>query len=566
MAPHVVPQEGVDHTQENVLSCNKENKPHDEHVEIKERVCRPYLYDELRMKLENGENDKPKRNFVDKIVTIMYTLFACFAIPIIMGQSGLHVNLPATLFIVAVISLAWALGLIFEKISPLLPGLLGNLIIGLLARMFILNKVKESAPTTKLHLAADLELQSGMSPIQYFSKQPKQFHHAFHETSVMMRELAMAVLVMRAGLSFDYDIIKRVAKTCVLLTLSPCTTEVVVCGIFAQFILGWKLSVGTGILWGAILGCVLTAVTPGVIIPAIADIMKKGLVKTQNQKFVVTLLMAASGFDDVVAISFFSLLCGIAMNSGSGSSVGALIWCAAKGPIVIVLGAVVGFILARMLVVTMSKSATFRVLVGFTLPYILNSGAVVLKLPAAGATSCIVFGLVAARQYPTIFHDVAKTLDVSWLILEPAMFALIGCEMDMASLDGLKTVKLLLLMFTSLAFRSVVSFSVGFCNGFNWKQSLFICVSWIPKATVQAAIGTTCMIRLNAAYKNKSDKDYLLRKGPAQDMITMAVLSILVTAPLGAFLMRITSDKLLREKNQDLETNEDDEEFVLKGH
>jgi len=329
--------------------------------------------------------------------------------------------------------------------------------------------------------------------------------------------------------------------------------------------LGWKLSIGTGILWGAILGCVLTAVTPGVIIPAIADIMKKGLVKTQNQKYVVTLLMAASGFDDVVAISFFSLLCGIAMSSGGGS-VGALIWCAAKGPIVIVLGAVVGFALARMLVVTMSKSATFRVLVGFTLPYILNSGAVVLKLPAAGATSCIVFGLIAAKQYPTIFHDVAKTLDVSWLILEPAMFALIGCEMDMASLDGLKTVKLLVLMMTSLAFRSVVSFSVGFCNGFNWRQSLFICVSWIPKATVQAAIGTTCMIRLNAAYKNKSDKDYLVRKGPAEDMITMAVLSILVTAPLGAFLMRITSETLLREKNQDLETNADDEEFVLKGH
>lgn len=565
MPPHVVPQEGVDHTEEKHVE-KKENRTHEEHVEIKERVCRPYLYNELRMKLENGDGDdgKPKRNFMDKIVTITYTLLACFAIPIIMGQSGLHVNLPATLFVVAVISMAWALGLVFEKISPLMPGLLGNLIVGLLARMFILNKVKE--PTTKLHLSTGLELQAGMSPIQYFSKQPKQFHHAFHETSVMMRELAMAVLVMRAGLSFDYDIIKRVAKTCVLLTLSPCTTEVVVCGIFAQFILGWKLSIGTGILWGAILGCVLTAVTPGVIIPAIADIMKKGLVKTQNQKYVVTLLMAASGFDDVVAISFFSLLCGIAMSSGGGSSVGALIWCAAKGPIVIVLGAVVGFVLARMLVVTMSKSATFRVLVGFTLPYILNSGAVVLKLPAAGATSCIVFGLVAARQYPTIFHDVAKTLDVSWLILEPAMFALIGCEMDMASLDGLKTVKLLVLMLTSLAFRSVVSFSVGFCNGFNWRQSLFICVSWIPKATVQAAIGTTCMIRLNAAYKNKSDKNYLVRKGPAEDMITMAVLSILVTAPLGAFLMRITSEKLLREKNQDLETNGDDEEFVLKGH
>lgn len=565
MPPHVVPQEGVDHTEEKHVE-KKANRPHEEHVEIKERVCRPYLYNELRMKLENGDGDdgKPKRNFMDKIVTIAYTLFACFAIPIIMGQSGLHVNLPATLFVVAVISVAWALGLVFEKISPLMPGLLGNLIVGLLARMFILNKVKE--PTTKLHLSTGLELQAGMSPIQYFSKQPKQFHHAFHETSVMMRELAMAVLVMRAGLSFDYDIIKRVAKTCVLLTLSPCSTEVVVCGIFAQFILGWKLSIGTGILWGALLGCVLTAVTPGVIIPAIADIMKKGLVKTQNQKYVVTLLMAASGFDDVVAISFFSLLCGIAMSSGGGSSVGALIWCAAKGPIVIVSGAVVGFVLARMLVVTMSKSATFRVLVGFTLPYILNSGAVVLKLPAAGATSCIVFGLVAARQYPTIFHDVAKTLDVSWLILEPAMFALIGCEMDMASLDGLKTVKLLVLMLTSLAFRSVVSFSVGFCNGFNWRQSLFICVSWIPKATVQAAIGTTCMIRLNAAYKNKSDKNYLVRKGPAEDMITMAVLSILVTAPLGAFLMRITSEKLLREKNQDLETNGDDEEFVLKGH
>ena len=89
------------------------------------------------MKLENGDGDdgKPKRNFMDKIVTIAYTLFACFAIPIIMGQSGLHVNLPATLFVVAVISMAWALGLVFEKISPLMPGLLGNLIVGLLGNL-----------------------------------------------------------------------------------------------------------------------------------------------------------------------------------------------------------------------------------------------------------------------------------------------------------------------------------------------------------------------------------------------------------------------------------------------
>jgi len=562
MPPHVVPELNNDHTEEQCLLGHKSHHAESEEVVVKERVCRPYLYDELKLKMEGAS--KNTRNFVDKIVTILYTLFACFAVPMIIAQSGLEVNLPATLFTVSVISLACLTGMAFQKVSPLLPGLLGNLIIGLLARMFILNQIKVPKSATKLELADDMELSSHINPIAFFSKDPASFHKCFHEISVTLRELAMAVLVMRAGLSFDLEIIKKVAKSCFLLTVTPCSTEVVVCAIFAQFILGWQLPVGAGILWGAMLGAVLTAVTPGVIVPAVSTIMKQGLVKSQNQKTIVTLLMAASGFDDVVAISIFCLLAGVAISHGGGTSVGALIWTAAKGPIVIVLGAVIGFVLARMLVVTMSKSTTFKVLVGFTLPYILNSGSVVLNLPAAGATSCIVFGLVAARQYPTIFHDVAKTLDVSWLLLEPAMFALIGCEMDMASLTLFKSLRILLLMFTSLTFRSVVSFSVAYCNGFNLKNSLYVMVGWIPKATVQAAIGTTAMIRLNDCFKDKTSKDYLLRKGPADDIIKVAVLCILVTAPLGAFLMRVLANPLLREENQD--ELENDEEFVVKGH
>ena len=237
------------------------------------------------------------------------------------------------------------------------------------------------------------------------------------------------------------------------------------------------------------------AVTPAVIVPAVENLKSKGLVKTSTQKEIVNLIVAASSFDDVLAISLFNLILGILIStSTSESSLTILekLWIFSKGPSFVIIGLLIGYIFAIFLAHPMSKSKTLTVFICLVLPFILNQGSIVLNISSAGPIACIIFGLIIVMNYSKVFHLAAKTLDTLWIVLEPAMFVLIGTELDIVNLDPKKILSSSFLLLICLVLRTIVAFAIAKFGGkFNDKESIFISLAWLPKATVQAAIGAT---------------------------------------------------------------------------
>jgi len=481
---------------------------------------------------ERTRTQKLETGIFAKLLYITYIIGATLLIPLIVVKCKFVLSLHSLWIITGIVSIGWLVGKVGLQISPLIPPLLPALLIGLLTRIFLLNKIKTT----------------GVSWIH-----DKHFNEAFASTSEALRILAMGVLVMRAGLGLDINALKRVAKTCLMLTVSPCTAETLICIFFAGLILRWNgLSFVQSMMWGGMMGAVAGDVTPAVIVPAIEDLKERGLVQSKVQRNIANLIIAAGSFDDVLMIAIYTFLKGIVFAEVVGNvSTAARVWGILSSPIFVLLGILVGWILATLLVKPMLSSSTFCVLVGLTLPFLLNHGSRAAMAEAAGPMACITFGLFSVHTCPDIFPATAKILDAVWLVLEPAVFVLIGCELDFGKLSTLKFVQLMGLFILSHGMRTLVAFLVvKIGGGYNNKHSLYVAISWMPKATVQAVIGSAALQSV-MKLKNQNTPQWRAKKSAAEDILSLAVLSILITAPLGAFLMKVCGEPLLGEKDKD---------------
>jgi len=474
----------------------------------------------------------------------IFTTFVIFTLPIIIHASEFSLTLSASLSIISIVWFGYLGGVLLVKMCSLLPALLIQLIVGLIFRSFgqkqLVNQIcyepSNDTYISNTHGSITCELE---------------YQRSFSDISGLLRDTAMAVLVMRAGLGFDLNALKRVATTCLMmLTVLPCAAEILVCACLAPILLGWSVSGFTGVAFGCMMGCVLGAVTPAVIVPAVEDLKNQGLAKSETQKEIVNLIVAASSFDDVLAISVFNLILGVIISSSTGSenlTFLGKIWIFSKGPLFVILGLLAGYFFAIFLSHPMSKSKTLTIFTCLTLPFIFNQASIVLNISSAGPIACIAFGLIVVINYSKVFHLAAKTLDTLWLVLEPAMFVLIGAELDVMDVEGGwgKILRAGGLLTVCLGLRTLVAFLIAKFNGkFSDKQSLFISLAWLPKATVQAAIGGTALARFQS---NNSSEAYL---SASKDIVTIAVLSILVTAPLGAFLIKLLAPRLISEKDK----------------
>ena len=169
------------------------------------------------------------------IKSTLFTSFAIFTLPIIIHASKISLTLSTVLSIISIIWFGYLAGLILVKICKLLPALLIQLIIGLVFRSFLKPILLEN-------------LSESYS---------ENYDNSFKSISGILKDTAMAVLVMRAGLGFDLSALKRVAKSCLMLTVLPCLTEILVCASLAQFILNWEMGGFNGIVFGCMMGCVL---------------------------------------------------------------------------------------------------------------------------------------------------------------------------------------------------------------------------------------------------------------------------------------------------------------------
>ncbi|XP_024916479.1 sodium/hydrogen exchanger 9B2 isoform X2 [Cynoglossus semilaevis] len=351
--------------------------------------------------------------------------------------------------------------------------------------------------------------------------------------SAALRNIALSIILTRAGLGLDPSALRRLKAVCVRVAVGPCTVEACVVAVVSHFLLGLPW------VWGFILGFVLAAVSPAVVVPSMLLLQKEGY---GVEKGIPTLLMAAGSFDDVLAITGFSTCLGIAFSTGST-------WMnILKGLLEVVGGIIAGLILGLFLCLFPSKDQEDLVLkrtlmlLGLAIFSVFFSH--VVGFAGAGGLSTLVLAFLAALGWKTDKAPVAAMVGRSWDVFQPLLFGLIGAEITIAALSP-NTVGLgLACIFIGLVIRLIVTFVLVHFGGFNLKEKLFIAVAWLPKATVQAAIGSKAL-----DMAREVGDETMIKFG--LDVLTLAVLAILTTAPIGALGIGLAGPRLLEQQVKD---------------
>ncbi len=339
------------------------------------------------------------------------------------------------------------------------------------------------------------------------------------EISAELRKIALIIILTRAGLSLDLEDLKRVGRPAVLMCFVPACFE-----ILGMVFLAPKL-LGVSVVDAAVMGAVVGAVSPAVIVPKMLRLMEEGY---GTQKSIPQMILAGASVDDVFVIVLFTAFTGLAQ--GEHVSVKSF----ANIPVSILLGIAAGLAVGYGLAVFFEKvhiRDTSKVMIFLCVSFLLvtledQAGEVV---PFASLLAVMTMGIALQKKRGVVAGRLSVKFNKLWVVSEILLFVLVGATVDLRyalSAGGM----VIVLLFGVLIFRMI---GVCFClwgTGLNWRERLFCVIAYMPKATVQAAIGGIPLAM------GLSCGDLVL---------TAAVAAILVTAPLGAFLMELTYQKLL---------------------
>ena len=337
--------------------------------------------------------------------------------------------------------------------------------------------------------------------------------------SAELRKIALIIILTRAGLGLDVSFLKKIGRPALLMCFLPATFELVGMIIIAPRLLG------VSVLEACIMGAVLAAVSPAVVVPRMVKLMDEGY---GEKKGVPQLILAGASVDDVYVIVLFSTFVG--MMQGEGVSVLSFI----NIPVSIVLGIGIGLLLGYGLAIFFEKNHirdTTKVLIILCISFLLvvleDELATPITFSALIAIMFIGIGLKKKREV------VAKRLSVKygklWVAAEVFLFVLVGATVNIGYL-GKVGVKAIVVIVGALVFRMLGVFVCLLGTIFNKQERLFAMLAYTPKATVQAAIGGIPLA---------------LGFACGDTVLTVAVLAIVITAPLGAFAIDLTYRKLL---------------------
>ncbi|EQE73720.1 TPA: cation:proton antiporter [Clostridioides difficile] len=379
--------------------------------------------------------------------------------------------------------LGMASGGIFKRIK--LPNLLGMLLTGIILGPYVLNLIDNSI----LDISSDL------------------------------RKIALIIILTRAGLSLDINDLKKVGRPAVLMCFIPATFEII-----GMIVLAPKL-LGVSILEAAVMGAVVGAVSPAIIVPKMLKLMEEGY---GTEKSIPQMLLAGTSIDDIFVIVMFTVFTGLAQ----GNSISAISFL--QIPVSIILGVIAGAVIGICLAVFFKKvhmrdSAKGVLLLSISFLMISLETALEGIVPFSGLLAVMSIGIFLQIKYRVVARRLSIKYSKLWVGAEILLFVLIGATVDIsyAFKAGIGAV---ILIFGVLLFRMVGVFFCLIKTNLTIKERLFCMIGYIPKATVQAAIGGVPLAMGMAS---------------GQLILTLAVLAILITAPLGAFGIDVTYKKLL---------------------
>lgn len=388
--------------------------------------------------------------------------------------------------IALILLLGLLLGSLFSRIK--LPSLLGMIIVGIVLGPYALNMIDESI----LNIAAQL------------------------------RQIALVIILTRAGLSLNIADLKKVGRPAVLMCFVPACIEILGTVLLAPALLG------VTVLEAAIMGSVIAAVSPAVIVPRMIRLIEEGYGKENS---IPQLILAGASVDDVVVIVVFTAFTTLA-TTGNASVMSML-----QIPISIVLGVVVG-VLAGLVLIAFFKRFHMRDSVKILI--ILSISFLLLELenrlegivPMSGLLAIMSVGIMVKQKYEVLAVRLSGKFNKLWVAAEVFLFVLVGATVDLkyAIAAGIMAI---FVVIGALIFRMIGVFLCLIKTKLSRNEKLFCMMAYTPKATVQAAIGAIpLMMGLECG----------------QMVLTVAVLSILITAPLGAFMMDGTYKRLLKKE------------------
>ncbi|XP_055943477.1 sodium/hydrogen exchanger 9B2-like [Argiope bruennichi] len=492
----------------------------DQFMEISTLQSNEYFPGELYSEIEDSEKPKrwyhhvlefilPSRNYINLYITRLFVVFFFFLF--IFGMLGKQV-LPGSeifgLLFMAILAVIGGKILKFMKLPPLI----GMMIVGFLYRNMKFNPY---------------------------------FDDISWKTIASVREIALAYILMRAGLGIDAEKLMKLKLLVLRLVLIPCICEASLMAVISHFLLGLPW------IFAIMLGWLMSAISPEVVMPLIINLEQQGY---GINKGINTLIVAALSLDDILAIAAFTVCFSIAFSTAD------LTWTIIKGPLEPLVGFAYGAVFGVIFWYFPSIKMKNAKLVYYNI-LLLSFGCMAIlflsdkyRLPGAGPLGCITLAFVAGinfRKNERQFRGVQTVAKGIWIILEPFLFALIGAEVTVETLQNSAGFGALSIL-CGLSFRCLVTYFVCSGAGFVHKEKLFIVVSWISKATLQAAIGSQA---LDFARQHDLD-EALIQYGTT--VLNVSVLSIVMTAPLGAVLISLLGPVLL---TQDVIRSDSDEHF-----
>lgn len=367
-----------------------------------------------------------------------------------------------------------------------LPGLLGMIITGIILGPYVLNLIDASI----LNISSEL------------------------------RKIALIIILIRAGLTLNINDLKKVGRPAIMMCFIPATFEVIGMVILAPMLLG------VTVLEAAIMGAVVGAVSPAVIVPKMIKMIEEGY---GVEKGIPQLILAGASVDDVYVIVLFSAFTSLA--SGTGVSVISFV----NIPVSIILGIIVGLLVGLMLsylFIKVHMRDTVKVIIFLSTAFILVSMENALNTPItfSALISVMFMGIALQKKKKEVAVRLSVKYNKMWVCAEIVLFVLVGATVDIsyAASAGIAAV---ILIFGVLIFRMAGVLLCMVRTKLNFKERLFCMFAYMPKATVQAAIGGI-PLSMGLSCGNI--------------VLTVAVLAIIITAPLGAFIIDLTYKKLLK--------------------
>ncbi|XP_026329044.1 sodium/hydrogen exchanger 9B2-like isoform X2 [Hyposmocoma kahamanoa] len=351
-------------------------------------------------------------------------------------------------------------------------------------------------------------------------------------------KIALVIILMRAGLGLDEKILKKHWNAVIQLGLLPWLTEAVAITVISRYILNLPW------IWGFLLGSMIASVSPAVVVPCLFKLREEGY---GVAKGIPTLLLASAAIDDSVSVAVFAIILNALFSTGGSAT-----FNITKGPLSIIVGVILGGLWGAMTSVIPEKGDLYVVPLRFLILFLGGLFSLFLSnmigWSGAGPLAIVTSGFIAAsywekQGWPINKNPVCNVFRILWIFFEPILFAFTGAQITIKDLDPDVMWKGTIVLVSCLCLRLVATLLVSVRCGLNFKEKLFIGLAWLAKATVQAALGPAALDLIKnggtAGYPKEEELHY------AEVLLAVSVLSVVISAPLGAILIALSGPKLL---------------------